>query len=89
MDPDSGLSKQADVIIEGQGVSEFAMRKGEIVFVKARLEVKAVDRATGKVFAVDRQTEVSVDLTELLAGKAALQEAAAKLSERLLPKIVR
>jgi len=37
---------------------------------------------------VDRQTALVVDLTEQLAGKAALQEAAARLAERLLPKLV-
>ena len=38
---------------------------------------------------VDRQTAVVVDLSEQLAGKAALQEAAAVIAERLLPKLVK
>jgi hypothetical protein len=38
---------------------------------------------------MDRQTAVAVDLSEQLAGKAALQEAAAVLAERMLPKLVR
>ena len=53
------------------------------------MEVKAVDQYTGKVIAIDRQTSVQVDLTEQLAGKAALQEAAAAVAQRLLPKIVK
>jgi hypothetical protein len=52
------------------------------------VELKAVDRQTGKVIAVDRQTVLAVDLSEQIAGKAALQAAAADLAERMLPKIV-
>jgi hypothetical protein len=42
----------------------------------------------GRVLAVDRQVAVEVDLTEEVAGKSALQDAAADIAERLLPKIV-
>ena len=76
-------------MLTGEGVSEFAARHGNLVTVKARLEVKAVERKTDRILAVDRQTAVAVDLSEQLAGKAALQEAAAVLAERVLPKLVR
>ena len=83
----TGTDKKADIVISGEGISEFAMRRGNLVSVKARLEVKAVNRADNTVIATDRQTAVVVDLTEQLAGKAALQEAAALIAERMLPKI--
>jgi TolB-like protein len=79
--------REVDVVLEGEGFSELAMRRGNLVSVKARLEVKAVDRKSGRVLAVDRQTSVAVDLTEQIAGKAALQDAAAAIAERLLPKL--
>jgi TolB-like protein len=89
IDREKGTASRADVIIEGTGFSEFAMRRGNLVSVKARLEVKAIDRETDQVLAVDRQVAVEVDLTEQLAGKKALQRAAADIAERLLPKLVR
>ena len=89
IDPKANADKKADIAIEGEGFSEFAMRRGNIVSVKARLEVKAIDRATDKVIAIDRQTAVEVDLTEQIAGKKALQNAAAAIAERMLPKLVR
>ena len=73
VDPKAGSSKQADILLQGEGFSEFAMRRGNMVSVKARLEVKAVDRATDRVIATDRQTTVVVDLSEEIAGKSALQ----------------
>lgn len=87
MDPDGGGTLKADILITGEGFSEFAMRRGNLVSVKARLEVKAVDTRSDKIIAVDRQTAVVVDLTEQVAGKAALQEAAARIAERMLPKL--
>jgi hypothetical protein len=82
------VESNPDVLITGEGFSEFAMRRGNMVCVKARVELKAIERETGKVLAVDRQTAVVVDLSEQLAGKAALQEAAAQLAARVLPKTI-
>ncbi|MBU1692359.1 MAG: CsgG/HfaB family protein [Verrucomicrobia bacterium] len=89
VDGAAGATRPADILITGEGFSEFAVRRGNLVSVKARVEIKAVDRQTGKVLAVDRQTAVVVDLAEHLAGKAALQEAAAAIAERMLPKLTR
>ena len=89
IDRERGDRNSADVVLSGEGFSQFASRHGNLQSVKARLELKAVDRETGRVLAIDRQVTVAVDLAEQIAGKAALQEAASKIAARLLPKIVR
>ena len=87
LDRQEGKQK-ADVLITGDGFSEFAARHGNLVSVKARLEFKAIDRATGRLLAIDRHVSIGVDLSEQLAGKNALQDAAAELAGRILPKLV-
>jgi len=89
IDPEEGAKGKADLLIKGEAFSETAGRTGNIVTVKARVEIKVVDRKTDKVVAVERQTAVVADLAEQSAGKAALQEAAAAIAERLIPKLVK
>ena len=89
IDPEEGGKSKADVLITGEGFSEVAGRVAGMVSVKARVELKAVDRKTGKVLASDRQTVVVVDLSEQIAGKTGLQQAGADLAERILPKLVK
>jgi len=88
IDHADGNRKQADVILEGEAFSEFASRHNDLISVKARVEVKAVNAKTGERIATDRQTEIAVDLAEHVAGKSALQNAAAEIASRLLPKLV-
>lgn len=86
---DGKSKKKPDILITGEGFSEMQGRVGNLASVKARVEIKAVDRKTGKVLASDRQTAIAVDLGEQVAGKTALQDAAAQIAERLLPKLVK
>lgn len=81
-------SDDADIKITGEGFSEFATRKGDIISVKARLEVKASDK-DGKIIAVDRQTTVAAGTAEQTTAKSALQEASAQIADRLIPRIVK
>ena len=87
IDSDTGAAKDADVLITGEGLSQFATRHGNLISVRGRLEVKIVDRATDKLLAIHRQTSIGVDLSEQIAGKAALQEAAALAVVELLSGI--
>ena len=79
---------KVDVLIVGEAFSEFAMRKGNLVSGKARVELQAIDRKTERILAIDRETNTAVDLSEQMAAKKALQKAADSLSYRLIPELV-
>jgi TolB-like protein len=88
IDRNEGKKSAADVLLVGEGISQFAVRHGDLTSVKARVELKALDRKTGEVLAIDRQVSIQVDLAEQLAAKSALQDAAMSLAERMLPALV-
>ena len=85
---DEKSTNRADVIITGDAFSAFGVRKGNLISCKARVELKA-HKQNGDLLLVDRQTSVAVDITEQTAAKTALQNAAAELAERVLPKLAR
>ncbi|NOY80985.1 MAG: hypothetical protein GXP31_08265 [Kiritimatiellaeota bacterium] len=89
IDAVAGNPTQADIVVRGEGISEYALRRGNLISIRARLEVKATDPKTNRVLAVERQTVVAVGVAEQVAAKSALQQAAARIAERLLPKLVR
>jgi hypothetical protein len=81
-------TQKADVEITGEAFSAFAMRKGNLVSCKARVELKAQSTSGGKILAVDREMSVAVDTTEQTAAKTALQQAAAELASRIGPRLI-
>ncbi len=74
--------------ITGEAFSEFGLRRGNLVSCRARIEVVMKD-ASGKLLATDRQMDVAVDVAEHVAGKKALEAAALKLADRLVPALAR
>lgn len=86
VDPQTG--KQADVAITGEAFSEAAGRRGNFISCRARVEIKAIKREGGKLLLADRQNDVSVDTAESVGSKVALQNAALKLVDRIIPKLI-
>lgn len=78
---------KADIEITGEALSQFAMRRGNFVSCKGRVEIKVREKATGNIFLSDRQTSVAVDVAEQTAAKTALQNAAMDLAVRIIPKL--
>lgn len=85
LDP-ADTTQEPDVRITGEAFSEFGARRGNLVSAIARVEIKAV-RKDGSLLGVDRQRGVAVDLAENVAAKEALQNAALKLLDRLVPRL--
>lgn len=84
---DDNSTQKPAIEIDGEAFSAFGLRKGNLISCKSRIEIKARDLATGKILSVDRQISVGVDVAEQTAAKAALQNAAMELAQRLLPKL--
>ena len=87
--PPPSSAGKSDVLIVGEGFSEYAGRRAELISVKARVELKAVDRKTGTIIGIARKTVTVVDLTEQIAGKTALQKAAGEAAVEMLPEVVK
>lgn len=85
---DDKSSAKPDIEITGDAFSAFGLRKGNLISCRSRLEIKVQQRETGKILTQDSQTSVAVDIAEQTAAKAALQNAADELAERLLPKLI-
>ncbi len=85
---EENATEKPAIRLEGEAFSERGISRGELISCTARVEIKAIEVATGKVLAVDRQTETVPNMSEQAAGKAALEKAAAKLMERIVDKMV-
>lgn len=84
---DDDSTNRPAIQISGEAFSAYGMRKGNLISCKSRIELKVRDVATGNLIAVDRQTSVGVDIAEQTAAKTALEHAADKLAERIIPKL--
>ena len=84
---DEKSSDKPDIEITGEAFSAYGMRKANLISCRSRIELKAHERSSGKILAVDSQTSVAVDIAEQTAAKTALENAAVGIAGRLLPKL--
>jgi hypothetical protein len=84
---DDRATDKPDFEISGEAFSAFGLRRGNLISCKARVEIKVTGRDPGEVAVSDSQAGVAVDITEQTAAKEALSEAAARLIERVIPKL--
>jgi len=88
VDPDQ-THKAADIVITGQAFSEVGAFHGNLVSGRGRIEIKIVRGTTQELFGADRETQIAVAVGARTAGKDALQKAADKLMDRILPKLTK
>ncbi len=84
----SRAREKVEVLIEGKASSEFLASRENFVSCEARVELKAVNQETGTVIAVEKETAKSVDLSEAVAGKNAIEQAVNSIAPRLIKKIL-
>lgn len=83
------LGARPDAVrITGEAFSELAMRRGNLVSCRSRVEIVVKGPGTPALLHTDRQTDVAIDVAEHVAGKKALENAALKLLDRIVPKLV-
>lgn len=84
-----GAPTEPEYRIIGEAFSEPALRRGDFVSSRARVEIKVVESATGRILLQDRQTEIAVDLAEAVAAKTALQKAGCVLADRIVAALAK
>ena len=73
-----------EVNIAGEGFTEVGVRIGNLISCTDRVEIKLTRVSDGKVLLADRESGRSVDISERLAAKTALQKSARALAIRIL-----
>lgn len=78
----------SDYKVSGEAFSETAGRRGNLISSRARAEVEVRASGSPAILLADRQAEVAVDLSESVAGKAALAECGRRLLDRIVPALL-
>jgi len=72
--------KKADILIYGEAVSEKVAGLGDFAGSRGRVEIKAINVKTDEILLTDSAESGATDLSEFVAGKKALQNAANRLA---------
>jgi hypothetical protein len=81
----------ADVIVVGEAFSQRIpppVQSTNLVFCRARVEIKAILTETGEIISADAEHGPGYDLAEELASKASLERTASTLAPRLISDLL-
>ena len=81
--------KDVDILVLGEGVSQFALRKGELISCKARMEIKALRVKDDQLLAINNITSTGIDVSEMIASKEALQSCSRDISREFIVQMVK
>jgi hypothetical protein len=82
---DEKSDRKPDLEIIGHTSCGWSAKKGNLFPSHAIIEVKVLDRSTGKILVFDRQESVALDISRDASAKLAQEKAADELAGRLLP----
>lgn len=77
-------SKKVDLLIYGEAISERGASVGDFIGCRGRVELKAINVKTDEILVSDSAEGGASDLTENVAGKKAIQQAANRLADTFL-----
>lgn len=86
---DANSALKPEVEISGEAFSAFGMQKGNLICCKSRVELKVREVASGNILAVDRQTNMGVDIAEQTSAKTALENAIDAMADRIVRKLAK
>lgn len=82
-----GLKMGANIIITGQAISERTTAQGGMTASRARLEIKVISTEDGSILATNTVAAGGIDVSEVIANKIALQNAALDMAQYLMGRI--
>lgn len=82
------FDKRVDLFLTGEGISEYATRFEDLVSCRARVELKLIQLPGDVVVAAEAAHASGVDLTEAMAAKSALTQAAREAAIEVLSRWV-
>ncbi len=83
------VEKKVDYLLEGDGVSAFAIRTHGLISCRARVELRLIALPGRSITVTDRGVAARVDLVEALAAKAALEDAGVNASDAVILRLAK